>query len=246
MNTDVLHVAGIYIEVIQKPIKNLHIGVYPPDGRVRVAAPPSMSLDAVRVALLTRLPWIERKRRGFALQPREGRRAYVSGETHFFLGRPLRLRVEAMASGRCGLALEGSDGLRMRVRPGAGFSDRERMVLRWYREELRARGGAAVAKWADLLGVSRPLLGVKRMRTKWGSCNPLAGRVWLNLSLSKKPPQAIEYVALHEVAHFLSPRHDDAFIAVLDQWMPSWQKARAELNAMPLDNWDEESGPILV
>lgn len=237
MSTDCLHLAGIDIEVVQKPIKNLHIGVYPPDGRVRVAAPPSMSFDAVRVALLMRLPWIERKRRGFALQPRERRRAYVSGETHFFLGRPLRLRVETINRGRTGLVMEGNDGLRMRVRSGAGHADREQMVLRWYREELRKRGREAVDKWADLLGVPRPELGVKRMRTKWGSCNPKRGRVWLNLSLSKKPPQAVEYVALHEVAHFISPRHDEAFIGVLDRWMPSWQKTRAELNALPLDAW---------
>lgn len=237
MNTETMHLAGIDIEVVQKPIKNLHIGVYPPDGRVRVAAPPSMSFDAVRVALLTRLPWIERKRLGFALQPREGRRAYVSGETHFFQGRPLRLRIETVENGRIGLALEGNDGLRLRVRPGAEFADRERLVLRWYREELRTRGRTAVDKWADLLGVARPNLGVKRMRTKWGSCNPNTGRVWLNLSLAKKPPRSIEYVALHEVAHFISPRHDDAFIRVLDRWMPTWQKSRAELNAFPLDAW---------
>ena len=238
MNTDLMYLAGIEIEVVQKPIKNLHIGVYPPDGRVRVAAPPSMSFDAVRVALLTRLPWIERKRRGFALQPREGCRAYVSGETHYFLGRPLRLRVETSETGRVGLAFEGADGLRMRVRPGSDLADRERLVFRWYREELRGRGRKAVDKWADLLGVPQPHLGVKRMRTKWGSCNPETGRVWLNMSLAKKPPAAVEYVALHEVAHFISPRHDDAFIAVLDRWMPTWQNVRAELNALPLDAWN--------
>lgn len=237
MNTEMMHLAGIDIEIVQKPIKNLHIGVYPPDGRVRVAAPPSMSLDAVRVALLTRLPWIERKRRGFELQPREGRREYLSGETHFFQGRPLRLRVEAVQKGRIGLAVEGNDSLRMHVRPDANFEDREKLMLRWYREELRARGRTAVEKWADLLGVARPELGVKRMRTKWGSCNPETGRVWLNLSLAKKPSRSIEYVALHEVAHFISPRHDDAFLAILDRWMPTWQNARAELNALPLDAW---------
>lgn len=237
MNTESIHIAGLDVEVVQKPIKNLHIGVYPPDGRIRVAAPPSMSSDAVRVALLTRLPWIERKRRAFALQPRERARAYVSGETHFFLGRPLRLHVEPVEAGPVGLQQEGNDSLRMRVRPGAEFEKREQLVSRWYREELRKRGSSAVSKWSDLLCVPRPMLGVKRMRTKWGSCNPEAGRVWLNLSLAKKPPQAIEYVALHEVAHFISPRHDEAFIGILDLWMPTWKKIRAELNALPLDSW---------
>lgn len=237
MSTERLHLAGIDIEVVHKSIKNLHIGVYPPDGRVRVAAPPSMSSDAVRVAVLTKLPWIEKRRRDFQKQPRENTRAYVSGETHWHLGRPLRLRVETVTQGRLGIRVEGNDALRMRLRPDATFDDRERMVLKWYREELRIRGRDAVERWAKTLDVPKPEFGIKRMRTKWGSCNPDTGRVWFNLSLAKKPLQAIEYVALHEMAHFISRRHDDAFIAVLDHMMPSWRKVRSELNSLPLDAW---------
>ena len=237
MSTESLHLAGIDIEVVHKSIKNLHIGVYPPDGRVRVAAPPSMSSDAVRVAVLTKLPWIERRRRDFVQQPRENTRVYVSGETHWHLGRPRRLRIETVTQGRPCIKAEGNDVLMMRLHRGATFEDRERMVLRWYREELRTRGRDAVERWANLLNVPKPEIGIKRMRTKWGSCNPETGRVWLNLSLAKKPLQSIEYVALHEVAHFISRRHDDAFINVLDKFMPTWRKVRNELNAMPLDAW---------
>ncbi|WP_417241832.1 M48 family metallopeptidase [Celeribacter sp.] len=237
MNTEQLHLAGIDIEVVHKSIKNLHIGVYPPDGRVRVAAPPSMSFDAVRVAVLTKLPWIEKRRRDFQQQPRENTRAYVSGETHWHLGRPLRLRVETVTRGRPGIQVEGNDALRIRLRPDATFEDRERMVLRWYREELRTRGRDSVERWANILNVPKPEFGIKRMRTKWGSCNPDTGRVWLNLSLAKKPLQAIDYVALHEMAHFISRKHDDAFIAVLDRLMPSWRQVRSELNSLPLDAW---------
>lgn len=237
MSTEQLHLAGIDIEVVHKSIKNLHIGVYPPDGRVRVAAPPSMSSDAVRVAVLIKLPWIEKRRRDFQQQPRENTRSYISGETHWYLGRPLRLRVESVIQGRPGIQVEGNDCLRMRLRPDASHYDRERMILKWYREELRIRGRDAVGRWAKTLDVPRPELGIKRMRTKWGSCNPDAGRVWLNLSLAKKPLQAIEYVALHEMAHFISRNHDDAFVVVLDRLMPSWRKVRSQLNSLPLDAW---------
>ena len=237
MSTEYLHLAGINIEVVHKSIKNLHIGVYPPDGRVRVAAPPSMSSDAVRVAVLTKLPWIEKKRRDFEQQPRENTRTYVSGETHWHLGRPRRLRIETIMQGRSYIQAEGKDALLMRLRPGATFEDRERMVLRWYRDELRTRGSDAVENWANILDVPKPKTGIKRMRTKWGSCTPDTGRVWLNLSLAKKPLQSIEYVALHEVAHFVSRRHDHAFINVLDKLMPTWRKVRSELNALPLDAW---------
>lgn len=237
MNTDLMHLAGIDIEVVQKPIKNLHIGVYPPDGRVRVAAPPSMSFDAVRVALLTRLPWIERKRRGFADQPRETPRQFVSGETHFFLGRPLRLKVQTIVEGRARIELEGTEKIRMYIKQNASLAQRQHLISEWYRNALRAHGQSALDKWANRLGISVPTLGIRRMRTKWGSCNHTAGRVWLNLSLAKKPPVLIDYVTLHECAHFISAKHDDRFVAVLDKCMPRWKNARAELNRLPLDAW---------
>lgn len=238
MSTEWLHIAGVDIEVVQKPIKNLHIGVYPPDGRVRVAAPPSLSADAVRVAVLTRLPWIERKRLGFRRQSRETARQYVSGETHWFFGRPLRLRIDAIHHGWPRVFPEGATTLRMRITSSADWAARDRLVQDWYRRELRTRSGAYVAKWARALEVPEPQHGIKRMRTKWGSCNPKTGRIWLNLSLAKKPISSLDYVVLHEMAHFVSPRHDDLFVATMDRCMPGWRQVRADLNSLPLDVWE--------
>ena len=238
MNIEHFTISGFDVEVVHKPIKNLHIGVYPPDGRVRVAAPPSMSFDAVRVAVLTRLPWIERKRRGFQTQPRETRRLFVSGETHWFFGRPLRLRVDEITKGHNKIALEGTSNLCMRVKEGTGGAARDRLIQDWYRRELRSRTHDYVSKWSRTLQVSEPMHGIKRMRTKWGSCNPKTGRIWLNLSLAKKPLNALDYVVLHEMAHFISARHDEKFIGTLDRLMPSWRQVRADLNALPLDSWE--------
>lgn len=237
MNTERMHIAGLDVEVVQKQIKNLHIGVYPPDGRVRVAAPPSMSSDAVRVAVLTRLSWIERKRLGFQRQARESERRYVSGETHWFFGRPLRLRVEEIERGHSRVAREGATKLRMQVNPSTDWAARDRLVQNWYRRELRKRCGDYVARWARALDVPAPQYGIKRMRTKWGSWSPKTGRIWLNLALAKKPLNALDYIVLHEIAHFTSPRHDDVFVRTMDRFMPCWRQVRADLNALPLDCW---------
>ncbi|WP_319546840.1 SprT family zinc-dependent metalloprotease [Ruegeria conchae] len=246
MNTEWVHIAGVDIEVVQKPIKNLHIGVYPPDGRVRVAAPPSMSADAVRIAVLTRLPWIERKRLGFLQQARETERQYVSGETHWFFGRPLRLHVDEINHGRHRVYPDGATTLRMRVAETTDWTARNRLVHNWYRRELRDRSQDSVAKWARTLEVPEPRCGIKRMRTKWGSCNPSTGRIWLNLSLAKKPLNALDYVVLHEVAHFVSPRHDEAFINVLDRFMPNWRQVRRDLNSSLLDSWTEQARSSII
>jgi predicted metal-dependent hydrolase len=234
MNTELIEVAGLSIELVRKPIKNLHIGVYPPAGRIRVAVPPAVSEDAVRVAIVTRLGWIRQKQREFAGQARESQRKYISGETHYVFGKALRLKVRSQSVRRVSIALEGTDRLLMLVPEKATAAQKEEWLSRWYRGQLKERAATRIEKWAVHLSVPEPRWGVRRMRTKWGSCNPDKGLVWLNLELAKKPLTALDYVILHEMAHFVSRRHDDVFLGILDRNMPGWRQVRGDLNALPL------------
>jgi predicted metal-dependent hydrolase len=234
MNTELIEIAGLSVELVRKPIKNLHIGVYPPAGRVRVAAPQAVSEDAVRVAVMTRLGWIKKKQREFEGQARQSERQYVSGETHYVFGKPLRLLLLPSSKNRCVIKPDASDRLLMTVTAGSTTDQKARWMGSWYRSELRERAAPRIAKWSDRLGVPEPRLGIKLMRTKWGSCNPEKGFVWLNLDLAKKPLPALDYVILHELAHFVSPRHDDVFLGVLDRNIPGWRQIRADLNSLPL------------
>jgi predicted metal-dependent hydrolase len=237
MNTKSLEIGGLQVELVRKSIKNLHLGVYPPDGRVRVAAPPTVSDEAVRLAVITRIGWINRQRDKFLQQARESERAYVSGETHFHLGQRYRLRLVEQP-GRSGIRLTSDRRLELRLPAGRGREDRERVVHRWQREELRARGHILAAEWAVRLGVDVPAVGIKRMKTKWGTCNLGANRIWLNLELIKKSPECLSYLVLHEIAHLIERHHGDEFIALLDRHMPSWRIHRAALNAAPLAHED--------
>ncbi|ULB11850.1 M48 family metallopeptidase [Cereibacter azotoformans] len=229
-----IEVAGLSVELVRKPIKNLHVGVYPPAGRVRVAAPPAVSEDAVRLAIVTRLGWIKKKQREFAGQARETERRCVSGETHYFLGKPLRLSVRFTGTRGCKISMGGSDRLVMTVAEDATSEDRMRCLAAWYRNQLKLRVAPRVGSWSERLDVQVPQWGVRQMRTKWGSCNPDKHLIWVNLELAKKPLQCLDYVILHEMAHFLSRRHNDLFIATLDRHMPGWRQVRADLNALPL------------
>lgn len=239
MSTDAhrLNVGGLRIDVIRKPIKNLHVGVYPPHGRVRVAAPLAVSDDAVRLAVVTRLPWIKRQRARFAAQPRQSERVYVSGETHYFMGRPYRLRlIEGAPAGR--VHIRSSKAIDLFVRTGSDLATRERVFLSWYREELRSQATPLIEKWAAKLVLPLPIWGIKRMKTKWGACSVDARRIWLNLELAKKPPQSLEYVVAHEMLHFLERQHSDRFVALMDGALPNWRILRDELNAEPLADED--------
>lgn len=232
-STRVIDVAGFSVDVVRKAIKNLHVGVYPPDGHVRVAAPPAVSLDAIRLAVLTRIAWIRRKQEEFQRQAREPRRCYVSGETHYVFGRPARLEVRADAR-KSTIALAPGNRLLMVVASGSDSDQRERQMTRWQRRILREQAIPRIAKWTERLAVDAPFWGIRRMKTKWGSCNAETGWVWLNLELAKKPLVCLDYVILHELAHLVSPRHDEVFLAILNREMPGWRQVRSDLNALPL------------
>ncbi|HMI84205.1 MAG TPA: SprT family zinc-dependent metalloprotease [Polyangiaceae bacterium] len=234
MTTDThgLTVSGLRVSVVRKAIKNLHLGVYPPDGRVRVAAPLAVSDAAVRVAVIGKLRWINRQRASFALQAREGEREMVNGESHYFLGR--RYRLELLdGDGASGVRLR-KQTLEIRARPDANANHRAQVLQRWYREQLKELVPPLLEKWQTVLGVRISGWGIKRMKTKWGSCNADARRIWLNLELAKKSPECLEYLIVHELAHLLARKHDDRFIALMDRQLPKWRLYQKELNAAPL------------
>ncbi|RME81584.1 MAG: M48 family peptidase [Caldilineae bacterium] len=228
-----IEVSGIQVEVVRKSIKNLHLGVYPPEGRVRVATPLSMDDEAVRLAVVSRLGWIRRKQQEFREQARQSEREMVTGETHYVWGQRYRLEVIEQWW-RQHVELGPGKKLRLCIHPGADRERRLRVLNRWYREELRKRIPKLIRKWEPKLGVKVSDWRVKRMRTRWGTCNPEAGRIWINLELAKKPPQCLEYIVVHEMAHLIERTHNYRFQRTLDQAMPRWKIYRELLQREPL------------
>jgi predicted metal-dependent hydrolase len=234
-----LSVRGIVVEVVRKDIKNLHLGVYPPLGRVRVAVPLLISDDAVRLAVIDKLGWIKRQKAKFAQQPRQSQREMVNGESHYFLGTRYRLRVHELAA-PAKVTVRGMASLDLFVRPGATAAQREDVLLHWYREQLKALVPTLLEKWQPVIGVQASHWGIKKMKTKWGSCNPSAQRIWLNLELAKKPLLCLEYIVVHELVHLLERRHSERFTALMDSFLPHWRVCRATLNGGVLGHevWD--------
>jgi len=227
-----LVVSGIRVEVVRKAIKNLHLGVYPPHGRVRVAAPLVVSDEAIRLAVIDKLGWIRRKRAAFETQPRQSAREMVSGESHYFLGQRYRLRV--VAGTGAGQIVLRKQTMELHVRPDSDTAYRQQVLAGWYRAQLTALVPELLAKWEPVVGVQANDWRIKKMKTKWGSCSIAAGRIWLNLELAKTPLRCLEYIIVHELAHLLERQHGDRFVALLDRVMPQWQQCRAELNQVPL------------
>lgn len=232
-----LTVAGIDVDVVYKDIKNLHIGVYPPVGRVRVAAPLRLDDDAVRLALVQRLPWIRRQRDRLQAADRQSQREMVSGESHFVWGNRLRLKV-IERPGRAHIETD-SDRLLLYLAPQTAAERRREMLDRWYREQLRRAIPDVIAKWEPALGVAVRRWTIRRMKTKWGSCNRETGHIWFNIELAKKHPDSLEYITVHEMTHLLERGHGERFTKLIDRVMPDWRARRDQLNDAPLahDEW---------
>lgn len=241
MNTEhsEIRVSGVSVQIVRKAIKNLHLGVYPPNGRVRVAAPLAVSDAAVRLAVIGKLGWIKRQRARFAGQERQSAREFVSGESHYYQGRRYRLRV-IYGSGPTGVVLKNAATLVLHVREASDAVQRGRVLSAWYRARLKEQIPPLIKKWEDVVGVQVADWRVKQMKTKWGACSIEPRRIWLNLELVKKPVQCLEYIIIHEMAHLLERHHNDRFTELMDGFMPQWRLHRTELNRSPLshETWD--------
>ncbi len=230
-------VSNVEVTVRRKAIKNLHLGVYPPDGRVRISAPDTMSDEAIRLAVVTRLNWIKSKQKGFKRQAREPERNYVSGETHFIQGRRFRLNL-IEGGGVPRVAFGKSGWLDFKVPVDSTRDQRERYFQNWQRRELRRLAEPLICEAAERLRVDVPDWGIRRMKTKWGSCNASAKRIWLNLELFKKSIGCLEYIIVHELVHLSVRHHNDEFHRRMDRYLPLWKGLRDELNSSPLAHED--------
>lgn len=228
-----INVNGFEVEVVRKDIKHLHLAVYPPHGRIRVAAPLRVNDDSVRLAVITKLSWVKRQQAKFAAQERESAREYLSGESHYFEGARYLLNVEEHA-GPPRVVIQNRNRIDLFVRPRSNRSQRERIMTAWYRAHLKQAIPPLLAKWEKIVGVQVAMWGIKQMKTKWGTCNIKARRIWLNLELAKKSPLCLEYVLVHELVHLHERLHNERFIALMDQFLPKWRLLRAELNHAPL------------
>jgi len=224
-----IEVNGLKVDVVRKNIKNLHLAVYPPNGRVRVAAPLRVNDEAVRLAVISKMPWIKRQQTKFQEQEGEAKSEYVNGESHYFQGTRYRLNVIVRDAPPI-VILRNKEFIDLYVRPNGDTSQRERVMSVWYRGYLKQTVPPLIEKWEKMMGVEVAELGIKKMKTKWGSCNIKARRIWLNLELAKKSAGCLEYVLVHEMTHLLERRHNRRFRELMNKLIPQWRQYRDELH----------------
>ena len=237
IKTGKLVMSDLEVQTIRKNIKNIHIGVYPPNGRVRVAAPLKTTDDTIRLIVLSKIPWIRKQQDKFAKQKREAPREYVSGESHYFSGQRYILDI-IMGPYRPKILIAGKKRMNMFVHQDASQEECSRIMEKFYRRELRKMLDPEIKKWEEKLGVHAREVKIRKMKTKWGSANTGVGRIWFNLELAKKSQNCLSFVVLHELTHLIERHHNENFKEIVTSMIPNWRLYRDELN--DLVSGDEE------
>ena len=234
MNTKIIKVSDYEITTIRKDIKNLHLGVYPPSGRVRIAAPLKSSDESIRLFAVSKLSWIKKQKANFANQERQTQRKYVSGESHYYFGKRYLLNIVTIDPNPR-IELKRKTHIDMYVKSDSSHKKKEKILEEWYRAEMKKELHAIIKKWTKIIKVKPNEVLIKKMKTKWGTCNPKSKTIWLNLELAKKPIHCLEYIFVHEMVHLLEKKHSDKFKAYINQFMPKWRQFKEELNKQPLN-----------
>jgi predicted metal-dependent hydrolase len=227
-----IQLGDMVVDVLFKDIKNIHLSVYPPDGKVRISAPLRMNIDTIRVFAITRLTWIRQQQKKLRGQSRETPREYLDRESHYVWGKRYLLEVtEKDVAPKIEL---NHNKIQLQMRPSTPQQKRQALLEQWYRETIKEAIPPLIAKWEPIMDVKVERFFVQRMKTKWGSCSPATKSIRLNTDLAKKPPECLEYIVVHEMVHLLEPSHNNRFISLMDQFMPKWRFHKDELNKLPV------------
>lgn len=229
---ETIQLGELVITLTRKDIKNVHLSVHPPRGRVTLVVPRSTRPEVARAYAISKLAWIRAQQAKLLGQARETPRQYVERESHSLWGRRYLLSiVERDEKPSVRLTHR---RITLTVRPGSSAAKRAEVLHEWHKSLLHQTVPDLIAKWEPKLGVKVSAYFLQRMKTKWGSCNQRAGSIRLNTDLAKKPKDLLEYVVVHEMLHLLEKTHNERFVLMLSRHYPTWREARAELNELPL------------
>ena len=236
---EVIELGDISITVTRKEIKNVHLSVHPPNGRVTMSAPKKTRPEVARAYAISKISWIREQQEKLRNQARETSRQFVERESHYLWGRRYLMTVIEQDSKPC--VTVDHKRITLSVRPGSDYAKRASVIHEWHKSPLHEFIPSLIARWEPKLDVHVVAYFLQRMKTKWGSCNHNAGHIRLNTELVKKPKDLVEYVVVHEMVHLIEPTHSDRFVSILTDCYPSWREARAELNELPLaaEEWRE-------
>lgn len=228
-----IEIGGIKILLLHKKIRNLNIRIALPDGEVRVAAPLRYGMSQIREFVLQKIDWIKKSQMQIRSLRDQGKiilpAKFISGEEHYFFGKKFRFEL-LQNSTKNRLEID-DETMFLHVKNLSNFKQRQKLVDDFYRREIKKIIPSIIGKYEEKMNVRANGFGVKKMKTRWGTCNVERRFIWLNLELAKREPQFLESVIVHEMVHFFERKHGKNFYALMDKFMPEWRSSEREFAA---------------
>jgi predicted metal-dependent hydrolase len=227
-----IQLSNISIKVIRKDVKNTHLSVYPLDGSVVLVTPKKTRHEVARAYAISKIHWIRTQQNRFKKQEREFPLKFIDRESHYLWGRRYLMKINYKKEKPS--VLISNKQIFLTVRPRSNKEKREKIIYNWHKMLLHTYVRELIQKWERKLDVKVSGHFIRKMKSRWGSCNKSLGYIRLNTELIKKPKELVEYVVIHEMVHLIESKHNDRFIKILDKHCPFWRDARSELNQLPL------------
>ncbi len=224
-----MQLQDITIEVWKKKVKTLRLHVCPPHGRVYVSAPQRMKLEVIQQFVLSKISWIRVQQQ--KVQERLQQRRLANNNDYYVLGKAYPLQIQE-GTGPAHVELA-TDHLRLSLNPEA-HARKQEVIDEWYRQLMKQTTLSLMTKWQPTIGVTVLRVLYRKMKSRWGSCNPHTKSITLNTELIKMPFHCLEYVVVHEMVHLLEASHNWRFQAFMDRFIPHWRSHRTELNRLGL------------
>ena len=221
----------IEAEVVHKNIRNIHLRVLPPDGKVRISAPFRTKNETIYKFACSKLNWISKQKiriRKSTYKPFK----YINQETHYYRGRQYQLKVQEKNE-PAGVQIINNE-IVLQVPDGADLGTKRSVLQDWYYHQLEMIIPPLITKWESIMNVSVRRFSIRSMKTRWGSCTPKTRSIRFNLELIKRTPECLEYIVVHELVHLLEASHNNKFKTLMDKFYPKWEFYRKELRSLPI------------
>lgn len=220
---------GIVICVVFKNIKHVYLQVIPPKGDVQLKVPLFTSEAYIYSFLTSKEKWIINKQQASLSKPMPIMYKYQPDEIHYFNGKSYTLQIKETQK-KQHVTITQDKFMTLWMKKNHTIIQREKIIQSFYRNHLIQLINKYVSYWQPIMKVEVSEIGIKRMKTKWGTCNIITQKIWLNLALAKKSAECVEYVVVHEMVHLLERYHNQRFKSFMTQFLPKWKTLQKQLN----------------
>ena len=214
---------NLQIEVERKNIKNIYISIYQKTGRIRISSPRHLNEQQIKSFVTSKIDWIKKQKEKINLVVNTDN-TKISSEFCYYQGR--KYSVKFIKNSNSNKVVLKDSNIEFHINQNLSEEQKILIIYEWQRYQLKKQVPSLISKWENIIGIKIYDWGIRKMKSKWGTCHRLKGKIWLSLELAKVPSECLEYVILHELVHFIEKSHNAKFKSLMTYYMPNWKNIK--------------------